>query len=91
MVDSQVKIEKDRINYCKKNQKKLKIESYQGIIDYMHNRAENLHKDIGKITVLPSTFIGSPRNMIQKYQDSMAIVYNFGKPDIFLTMTCNRN
>ncbi|KAI5430877.1 hypothetical protein KIW84_035131 [Lathyrus oleraceus] len=29
------------------------------------------------------------RDMIQRYQDGMAIVLNNGKPDIFLTMTCN--
>ena len=29
--------------------------------------------------------------MIQKYQDSMTIAYNFGKPDLFITMTCNPN
>ena len=41
------------------------------------------------MVVLPSTFIGSPRNMMQLYQDSMAIVGKFGKPDLFIKMTCN--
>ena len=27
--------------------------------------------------------------MTQRYQDAMAIVGTFGKPDIFLTFTCN--
>jgi hypothetical protein len=27
--------------------------------------------------------------MAQLYQDSMAIVYQYGKPDLFITMTCN--
>jgi len=30
-----------------------------------------------------------PRNMLQNYQDSMAIVSKFGKPDLFIIMTCN--
>ncbi|XP_071582532.1 uncharacterized protein, partial [Temnothorax nylanderi] len=34
---------------------------------------------------------GSPRNMLQHYQDAMAIVRKYGKPDIFITMTCNPN
>jgi hypothetical protein len=38
---------------------------------------------------LPSTFIGGPRDMTQRYEDGMAIVLRDGKPDIFLTMTCN--
>ncbi|RKP15857.1 hypothetical protein ROZALSC1DRAFT_31933, partial [Rozella allomycis CSF55] len=27
--------------------------------------------------------------MLQLYQDSMAIVREFGKPDLFITVTCN--
>ncbi|XP_018368319.1 PREDICTED: uncharacterized protein LOC108764532, partial [Trachymyrmex cornetzi] len=34
---------------------------------------------------------GSPRNMLQHYQDAMAIVRKYGKPDLFITMTCNPN
>jgi len=40
--------------------------------------------------ILPSTFTGSPRNMLQHYQDAMA-VRKYGKPDIFIIMTCNPN
>ncbi|TBU13530.1 helitron-like helicase [Hamiltosporidium tvaerminnensis] len=29
--------------------------------------------------------------MKQKYQDAMAIVRKYGKPDLFITMTCNPN
>ncbi|KYN16225.1 DNA repair and recombination protein pif1, mitochondrial [Trachymyrmex cornetzi] len=89
LVDSYVKIEKDRINYCKDHQKELRTETYQGLKDYMQMMANNLNGRIGKMVILPSTFIGSPRNMLQNYQDSMAIVSKFGKPDLFITMTCN--
>ncbi|XP_011704850.1 PREDICTED: uncharacterized protein LOC105460109, partial [Wasmannia auropunctata] len=61
----------------------------QGLIDYMQNTANNVNGRIGKIVVLPSTLIGSPRNMLQNYQDAMSIVGKFGKPDLFITMTCN--
>jgi hypothetical protein len=43
------------------------------------------------MVVLPATFAGSPRDMNQLYQDSMALVRKFGKPDLFITMTCNSN
>jgi hypothetical protein len=43
------------------------------------------------MVVLPATFAGSPRHMNQFYQDSMALVRKFGKPDLFITMTCNPN
>jgi len=44
---------------------------------------------IGKRVILPSTFIGGPRFMAQLYQDAMALVRRFGKPDLFITFTCN--
>ncbi|XP_034936444.1 uncharacterized protein [Chelonus insularis] len=89
VVDSYVKIEKDRIRYCKNNQKQLRVETYQGLIDYSHKKSNDTNSQIGKMIILPSSFINSPRSMLQLYQDSMAIVRKYGKPDIFLTMTCN--
>jgi len=93
-VDSYVKIEKDRINFCKQNQKQLRAETYQELIDidnYLANAANNNDAHIGKMIIFPLTFVGSPRNMLQHYQDAMAIVRKYGKPDIFITMTCNPN
>ncbi len=39
--------------------------------------------------VLPSSYKGGVRDMQQTYQDAMAIVRAFGKPDYFITFTCN--
>lgn len=39
--------------------------------------------DIGRLTILPSTYVGSPR------QDAMSYVRKFGLPDLFITFTCN--
>jgi len=44
---------------------------------------------VGKRTILSTSFIGGPRDMRRRYMDAMALVRKFGKPDIFLTMTCN--
>lgn len=41
------------------------------------------------MVVLPSTFSGSPRSLKQNFIDSMTIVQKLGKPDLFITMTCN--
>ena len=41
------------------------------------------------LIVLPSTRKDSLRNLQQHYQDAMAIVTKYGKPDYFITMTCN--
>ncbi|XP_058789684.1 uncharacterized protein LOC131663341 [Phymastichus coffea] len=91
VVDSYVKVEKDRIQYCKDHQKELKADTYKGLSDYMQNTAEEVGGQVGKTVILPSSFTGSPRYMQQCYQDAMALVNEKGKPDIFLTMTCNPN
>ncbi|CAG8443187.1 16322_t:CDS:2 [Dentiscutata erythropus] len=45
--------------------------------------------EIGRHIILPSTFIDGPRDMYQRYQDAMALVQTYGKPDLFITITCN--
>lgn len=60
-------------------------------MDYGKSTATSQNKQIGRITILPSTFIGSPRNMVQRFQDAMTLHFTFGNPDIFLTMTFNPN
>ncbi|SGY54089.1 BQ5605_C006g03838 [Microbotryum silenes-dioicae] len=69
------------------NQKKLRAEEY---LSLQASLAEGLDPaQIGKRVILPSSHTGSPRQMVQLYQDAMAIVCVFGAPDIFITMTCN--
>ena len=43
----------------------------------------------GKQIVLPSTFVGGARYMIQNYQDAMAICGWARYPNLFITFTCN--
>ena len=91
IVDSYVKIERDRIEYIQRNQKQLRVESYRGLVDHLNNTANDMNCQVGKIFILPSTFVGSPRYMMQNYQDAMAIVRMKVKPDPFIIMTCNPN
>ncbi|GBN36432.1 hypothetical protein AVEN_54027-1 [Araneus ventricosus] len=67
----------------------FQFELYRVLLDALECRAhtENIHT--GKLIILPSSFEGSPHNMQQNCQDAMAIVCKFGKPDLFLTFTCN--
>ncbi|KFM82727.1 hypothetical protein X975_20986, partial [Stegodyphus mimosarum] len=60
-----------------------------GLADHIYRVGQETGARPGIPVILPSTFIGSPRCMQQNYQDSMAIVRDFGKPDLFLTFTCN--
>ena len=44
---------------------------------------------MGKMTVLPASYIGGRRYMIQNYHDGIAICREYGPPDFFVTFTCN--
>jgi hypothetical protein len=46
---------------------------------------------VGQQIVLLASFCGSPRFMMQAYQDVMAIVRSKGILDVFLTFTSNPN
>ena len=41
------------------------------------------------MVILASNFEGCPRNLQQTFVDSMVLVQEFGKPQFFITMTCN--
>ncbi|XP_040151861.1 uncharacterized protein LOC120893811 [Anopheles arabiensis] len=43
----------------------------------------------GTRVILGPSFVGSNRYMRAQYQDTMAIVRALGKPDLFITVTCN--
>ena len=89
IVDAYAQIEQSRLDFLRFNQDKLRSEVYQGIVDAALHGIDLA--DIGNISILPSSFKGSPREMWQLYQDAMAIVRSCGKPDLFITMTCNAN
>ena len=89
IVDAYCKIEANRLYYIEQHQKELRCESYTALHDYVANKAENLGLKVGKKVILPSSFAGSERNMTMHYQDAMAIIRKYGKPDLFITMTCN--
>ncbi|XP_057734484.1 uncharacterized protein LOC130949897 [Arachis stenosperma] len=77
-----------KLRWVRQRQKELRAELYQGLQDALHT-GENNAENVGRRTILPSLFVGSRRDMTQRYEDGMAIVLKEGKPDIFLTMTCN--
>ncbi|KAI5438717.1 hypothetical protein KIW84_024444 [Lathyrus oleraceus] len=77
-----------RLRWIKEHQSDIRSELYQGLHNALHVGETNA-ENIGKRTIFPSSFIGGRRDMTQRYEDGMAIVLNGGKPDIFLTMTCN--
>jgi hypothetical protein len=52
-------------------------------------REDTTGENQGRRIVLPTSFTGGDRFMQRLFQDSMAIVRHFGKPDFFITFTAN--
>jgi hypothetical protein len=46
-------------------------------------------RKVGKRTVLSKDFPGSDRDVHSRFMDAMALVARYGRPDFFVTMTCN--
>ncbi|KAG7986452.1 hypothetical protein I3843_03G080700 [Carya illinoinensis] len=90
VVDMYVKIQTSRLDYFRCNQQHIRSELYQGIVDSIDLGETNASR-IGKRIILPLSFIGGPRDMKKRYMEAMTLVQRYGKPDIFLTMTCNPN
>ncbi|XP_022841842.1 uncharacterized protein LOC111365519 [Olea europaea var. sylvestris] len=86
VVNMYVKIETSRLDYFRSNQKQIRAELYQSIVDSIHNGEKRGYK-IGKKFVLPHSFTCGPRDMLRMCLDAMALVQRYGKPDLFITIT----
>jgi len=90
VVDQYSKVEGQRLRWVRLNQTTLRADQYKGMVDAMQQDGAN-NTNFGRMVVLLANFAGSFRHMNQLYQDSMAFVRKFGKPDLFITVTCNPN
>ena len=81
------KIETDQLTFIHWNQKTLRAENYIHLCDAINNEGDV--KNIGQLCILPSSFTGGPRYMHEKTQDAMTYVRQYGRPDLFITFTCN--
>ena len=91
-MDAFAKIENSRLSYIRFHQHDFRVDVYSGASDYVRRGdGQAPASNLGPPTILPSSFQGGPRHMQQYYQDAMAIVRRYGKPDYFITFTCNPN
>jgi hypothetical protein len=86
--DLYIAYENDRLEWIRMHQKELKAELYSELREAANKRQGDL---AGKYFVLPHTHVGSPRWYYGEYQDGMARCRALGKPDLFITFTCNPN
>ncbi|XP_065683238.1 uncharacterized protein LOC136096046 [Hydra vulgaris] len=88
-VDAYVKIEGQRLAFIRNNQNKLRSEQYDTLHEYVNNAANNLNVRPGRVVILLSSYVESPRALKENFEDAMAIIKKYGKPDLFITFTCN--
>ncbi|GFW34180.1 helitron_like_N domain-containing protein [Trichonephila clavipes] len=89
IVDMYAKIETEQILYIRLNQTELRSEQYIHLRDAIVNDGNVNPNELGRMAILPSTFTGSPRHMHEYAQDAMTYVHAYGRPDLFVTFTCN--
>ncbi|CAF4137925.1 unnamed protein product [Rotaria sp. Silwood2] len=65
------------------------MESYKGLLDHVNSIGRDNNARVGNIFILLSTFVGGPRFMSKLYQNNMAMVWKFGRPDLLITFICN--
>ncbi len=88
IVNAYACIEQNRLKFIRENQRQLCCDLYNGLQDEL-NVGDVFGDNIGQKMILLSSFQGDERTMNQLYQDAMAKVRKFGKPDLFVTFTCN--
>jgi hypothetical protein len=87
IVDMYAKIETERLLFVRLNQTKLRSEQYVHLRDAFVNDGNT--NNVGTLTILPSSYTGSPRHMHEYAQDAIVYVRLYGRPDLFITFTCN--
>ena len=79
--------EHSRLIWVRDNQKKLRAELYNGVVDALHEGVDLA--SIGKKVVLPASFTSGPRFMQRNLQNALALLRKFGGSDLFITFTAN--
>ncbi|XP_071708928.1 uncharacterized protein [Rutidosis leptorrhynchoides] len=88
LVDAYTAVEEQRLKYLRNHQNELRTNLYNNVCDAV-TRGDTKAASIGKLIILPSSHTGSPRYMLQNYQDAMALCREFDNPDLFITFTSN--
>ncbi|XP_076908821.1 uncharacterized protein LOC143565856 [Bidens hawaiensis] len=88
LVDAYTMIESERLFYIRNQQKKFRCETFENLRLVKDQGKIDVSK-IGQRVILPSSFTGSARYMLQNYLDAMSLCKRYGFLDFFITITCN--
>ncbi|XP_021740129.1 uncharacterized protein LOC110706516 [Chenopodium quinoa] len=90
ITDMYIKVENTRLDFFRQNQDTIRADLYKWILDTVES-GQTSAANVGHKFILPPSFIGGPRDMKRRYLNAMALMQKYGKPDLFVTMTCNEN
>ncbi|KAK9059237.1 hypothetical protein SSX86_021856 [Deinandra increscens subsp. villosa] len=88
LVDAYTMVESERLNFIRGKQSSLRSETLEAIKN-AKNQGQKDMSSTGQRVVLPSSFTGGARFMMQNFLDAMALCKWYGYPDLFITITCN--
>jgi len=88
LCDAYTTIESNCVSYIMFNQSKLRCENYSSLKKASEAGTTSINEEGNKV-LIPTSFTGGPRYMVQSYYDAMAICEHYGFPDLFITFTCN--
>ena len=83
------KIESECLLFIRLNQTKLRSGQYIHLRDAVVNDSNTAN--VGRLTILTSSYAGSPRHMHECAQDANAFVRLYGRSDLFIIFTCNQS
>ena len=88
VVDAWAIRDQNKLDWVRSHQANIRVELYNGLSDQLEAGDADFAQ-VGRRVVLPSSYVGGDKFMQKLYQDSIAIVYRFGKPSLFITFTAN--
>ena len=88
IVDIFTKIESQRLSYHTGQLASKRMCKYQTLVDQMEADETNASA-FGQRIILSASYTGSPLYMFEKQQNALVYVNKYGKPTLFITLTCN--
>nr|KAJ0223839.1 hypothetical protein LSAT_V11C200065090 [Lactuca sativa] len=88
LVDAYTMMETERLNCIRRQQHVLRCESYENLRNQKAQGTINI-SSVGQPVILPSSFTGGARYMLQNYLDAMSLCKWLGYPIFFINFMCN--
>ncbi|XP_076950263.1 uncharacterized protein LOC143623183 [Bidens hawaiensis] len=88
LVDEYTMVESQKLHFIRGKHSELRSDTYESLRN-LKTTGNSDASTSGQRVILPSSFTGGSRYMMQNYLDAMCLCRWYGYPDFFLTITCN--